>query len=391
MYTSNCFYLILLLLFTVMATLVQCNDDFLRVKLYKVDSVRKQLGGITKSYGQSHRRFGSNINSEPLTNFLDAQYYGPITIGTPPQTFNVLFDTGSSNLWVPSKHCSILNIACKLHNKYNMVKSSTYKKNGTEFSICYGTGSLKGYLSTDVVSMAGFSIFHQTFAEAIDEPGLTFVLAKFDGILGLGYPSISVDGVVPPFYNMIDQDIIKNPVFSFYFSRDPSEIPGGELIFGGSDPEKYTGNFTYVPVSRQGYWQFGFDEVTVGKTLVLSGGNIQAIADTGTSLITGPNNYIKQINKLIGATALSGGEYRIPCNKIDKLPTVSFVITGTTFNLEGKDYVLKFKQNKTDKCITGFMGFAEKFWILGDVFIGRYYTEFDLGNKRIGFANCKHV
>ncbi|XP_072531199.1 napsin-A [Salminus brasiliensis] len=332
--------------------------------------------------------------AEKLTNFMDAQYFGVISIGTPPQKFTVLFDTGSSNLWVPSIHCSFLDLACWLHHRYNSKKSSTYVQNGTAFSIRYGRGSLSGFISQDTVNLAGLDVTGQQFAEAVKQPGIVFAVARFDGVLGMAYPSISVDGVRPVFDTAMAAKLLPRNIFSFYMNRDPGAEIGGELMLGGFDQQYFDGDLHYVPVTRKAYWQFKMDEVQVGGTLALCKGGCQAIADTGTSMIVGPAQEIRALNKAIGAIPLLMGEYFIDCKKIPSLPTISISLGGQMFNMTGKDYVVQETQLGVSICLSGFMGMdvpppAGPLWILGDVFIGRYYTVFDRDNDRVGFAPSK--
>ncbi|XP_078125229.1 napsin-A [Sander vitreus] len=386
------------------ALLITQSSAIFRVPLHKTRSLRRlmsdngmsleELQALARSTGAPDSSPSPKVPVERLTNFMDAQYYGMISIGTPPQDFTVLFDTGSSNLWVPSIHCSFLDVACWLHHRYNSKKSSTFVQNGTQFSIRYGRGSLSGYISGDTVSVAGLSVPGQQFGEAVKQPGITFAVARFDGVLGMAYPSISVANVTPVFDTAMAAKLLPQNIFSFYISRDPKAAVGGELMLGGTDPQYYTGDLHYVNVTRKAYWQIMMSGVEVGNQLTLCKAGCQAIVDTGTSLIVGPKEEIRALHKAIGALPLLMGEYLIDCKRIPSLPAISFNIGGKTFNLTGKDYVLQESQMGRSICLSGFMAMdipppAGPLWILGDVFIGRYYTVFDRNADRVGFAPAK--
>ncbi|KAG0632168.1 hypothetical protein M758_1G309800 [Ceratodon purpureus] len=246
-----------------------------------------------------------------LENYMDAQYYGVIEIGSPKQEFTVVFDTGSSNLWVPSSKC-LLSLACFFHHKYRASKSTSYKADGTSFAIQYGTGSMEGFLSVDDVTLGDLTVKEQVFAEATKEPGVTFLAAKMDGILGLGFKEISVNRVTPVWYNMLNQKLVKEPVFSFWLNRDTEGEKGGELVFGGVDPDHFKGEHTYTPVTRKGYWQFDMGDVLVGgQSTGFCAGGCSAIADSGTSLLAGPTGIVAEINHAIGATGVISGECKL--------------------------------------------------------------------------------
>jgi saccharopepsin len=151
------------------------------------------------------------------------------------------FSTGSSNLWVPGDGNSNLipgcwSPACWLHQKFHPKQSSTFQPKSDIFSIQYGSGSLKGVTGKDVLRIGDITIQAQDFAMSTQEPGLAFALGKFDGILGLAYDHIAgnpklilVNGVAPPFYQMIGQNIINDKLFGVYMGSTKTDTGGGSF------------------------------------------------------------------------------------------------------------------------------------------------------------------
>jgi len=347
---------------------------------------QKYLGASSQDTFQDTRFKTEKDHPVPVENFLNAQYFSEISVGTPPQDFKVVLDTGSSNLWVPSAECG--SIACYLHSKYDHGSSSTYKKNGSEFAIQYGSGSLSGYVSRDTVQIGDLKIKDQLFAEATSEPGLAFAFGRFDGILGLGYDTISVNKIPPPFYNMIDQGLLDEPVFAFYLS-DTANGDESEATFGGIDKAHYTGDITYIPLRRKAYWEVDLDAITFGdETAEID--NTGVILDTGTSLIALPSTLAELLNKEIGAKKSFNGQYTVECDKRDGLPDLTFTLTGHNFTISAYDYILEVQGS----CISAFMGMdipapAGPLAILGDAFLRKWYSIYDLKKNAVGIAKSK--
>jgi len=325
--------------------------------------------------------------SESIKDYANAQYYGSVSIGNPPQSFEVIFDTGSSNLWVPKVGCTHCgNALFGQKNKYDDSKSSSYKEDGGDFNIMYGSGSVSGFFSVDDVILADdITVSAQRFAEVQDAGGLglAYAFGKFDGILGLGFTSISIDSTPTVMENAINQNLLDQPIFSFYLGDNKP----GELTFGGYDPTKFTGDLTFVKLQAATYWQINLDKASAGD--YTSPSDMTAIVDSGTSLITGPRAEISKIALSIGAKPNIMGEYTIDCKILDTIPDVVFTIDGKDYKIPGKDTVIQAQ----GICLFAFMGAdfppPGPQWILGDVFMRQFYTVFNYVDQTIGFADAK--
>uniref|UniRef100_A0A8B9CYV5 pepsin A n=1 Tax=Anser brachyrhynchus TaxID=132585 RepID=A0A8B9CYV5_9AVES len=312
----------------------------------------------------------SGVTTEPLENIMDAEYVGAISIGTPPQQFLVLFDTGSSDLWVPSVDCS--SPACGEHERFDHRLSATHRPTGQPISIQYGTGSVAGVLAYDTVHVS-----NQAIGLSKKEPGSFLTHHTFDGILGLAFPSIASSGTVPIFDNMMSQGLVDKDLFSIYLSSESRT--GSFVMLGGMDSSCFSGRLRWIPLSAETYWQIAVDRIIMRSRVVACPRGCQAVIDSGTMLLAGPLRDVAAIQRHIGASEYTSGQVR------KSLPDVVFVIGGTKFPVPAKTYI---QQIYLGYCKSGFESIAipAELWILGEVFLRQYYSVFDRAHRRVGLA-----
>ncbi|KZP05954.1 acid protease [Athelia psychrophila] len=351
------------------------------------------------SPGSSSRRRAVDPVNLPLTdlylNGTDLQWYGNISVGTPPQVLTVLFDTGSDTLEFSSVECTTCVGETAL---FDGSKSSTYTNGGKTSTITFGSGTgvdpvvgdnwtLDLLSGSDVVSVGGvsagtvslFTVTHQTTEFDID---------PFTGILGLGPVSEN-------FFAGLENSGLAS-LFSFYLTSEKNG--NAELTLGGIDTSKYTGDLIYSDLtSGATYWTLDSTGISInGQTTALLGTSRSIIFDTGTSNVMFDTDIAEDIYAGISADivpyAAEPGAYGIDCSKIASLPAVLDVgfktTAGEAFNLTIPSAELNLGPfpGQTTTCQT-LINAVDGYNLLGASLLKHYYTVFDVGNQKMGFAS----
>ena len=328
-----------------------------------------------------YRRLTDNENELNLTSVQDVYYHGPATIGN--TTFSLIYDTGSSLVWVPSIDCTDCGKSAVYSSELNTTTDS--------FEIKYGSGKVAGQLVVDSINISNAYLPSFTLGAA-DMVGFPeYDSEDYHGIVGLGWPSLTAQYNVTPLVPALKKaGQINQSIFSIFLTKG-----GGELTIGETDPDLYIGNITWLFITQKAWWTLSLVRGHVGGVAVFSS-NEQVIVDSGTSLILGPATKVKAM--VIGIEAMSGvrirmvgDHYEFACASAKRLSNITFTLQGADgdkqeFTLSGES--LSVGVTRGDNCLFGMQPLSDSppSWILGDPFLRAFYTVYDYENARLGFA-----
>jgi hypothetical protein len=349
-----------------------------------------------------------------------SEYYGRISVGSPPQQFDVVFDTGSGNIVLPTVKCS--DEACSRHRRFRSNHSKTAIQlaydDGTPLplgerdrettTITYGTGKLTGEYIHDTVCVDSVDTpkfcSSVSFLGVFQESKFPFIGLPFDGIFGLGLNGLSAGSNFNFVSRMVNNSSITNPIFAV-FLRDLRSHEDSEITFGGYQADKLVGGrLTWLPMPKdeaeeKGYWLVTMRDVYVrGESLGLCGDSssgpharCKVAVDTGSSLSMGPTTLVQKLLQKLGVEA--------PCS-YKHLPPLRFdfdAAGGAIFSmtLTPEDYAEQPEPGDGD-CVTTFQPLElppslGAMWVLGQTVLRKYYTVYDAKRSRVGVGLAQHA
>eukprot|EP00392_Amoebophrya_sp_AT5.2_P007246 g7260.t1 len=314
----------------------------------------------------------------------DVEYFGPVQIGTPPQNFTVIFDTGSSNLWIPDYSCppAVCDSDAQTHSKYDNRTSSSYGFLGDpEIELKYGTGSCIGYYSNETTTWGGVELHSQGFLR-VKQTVEPFPTAPFDGILGMGFEKLaSPADNRPVLQTWLAQHgaELEQPVFSFEMTDAAGrDLEVGQLRIGTVPMERF-GKLGYnqldvVPLTTADgqhgyfYWMLPLAGSKIGQK---DGVASLAMVDSGTSCLVMP------VQDFMNFVSHFKDPHEI-CSS-PRAPRIELAMGSYNYVFDRDDYCLA----DGTPCL---QPQDAPFWILGDVFHRKYYVSYDFKNRKVLLA-----
>ncbi|CAO3683322.1 unnamed protein product [Umbelopsis ramanniana] len=347
-------------------------------------------------------------NEAPLTYLID------VNIGTPPQTFTVVFDTGSADLWVPSIACTTAN-GC-LGKTFDETKSPTLKNLTIPFNIMYGSGYDNGSYVTDVVSIGNYSVSDQIFAlvyNAVNTTASAKSTPYVDGILGMSWDS-GVYGArhnftySPFIYGLYSTGQIPARSFGMHLGNVYSKGYAGTVTFGGYDTTQFTGSLQYLQaqpethhsITSYVHWTVygqAFKLQQANTTHEFDDGPALMLLDSGTSLALLPESIVAGILHDIAGENFSSPDnvsYIVSCDLLNSTEVIDVVFpsiggyAAVTLQTPVKDLIIGYTDGVNNTCELGLVAIDGPLYILGDVFLRSWYAYYDFTNKQVGLAQA---
>lgn len=351
----------------------------------------------------------------------DSSFFGTVTIGTPPVPYNVILDTGSSDLWVAGSGCTTcgntptldLSTSSNSRRQFGSGSSSNPPSSSltnlkAPFSITYGSGAASGTLVQDVVSMAGFSVVDQVFA-VCDDVSDGLLNDPVSGLMGLAWNTIASSGAKPFWQTLAEKSgVWDEPLMAFQLTRfnndssAKSEEHGGSFTLGFTNSSLFTGDIEYhdIPSGAETYWIQPLTTLTTNSQSISlpssSSPESFAAIDTGTTLIGGPPDIIQQIYANVpNSQPLRGnsqGYYAFPCTQ-DVQSAMGYGDGGKAWDISPDDF-RAFEISGTGMCVGAFFELdlggggdgGVPNWIVGDSFLKNVYSVYRSDPPSVGFA-----